>query len=257
MRALCTLLFALSGLSLAGCASSSRGFWPSGQEWRDSAVEAAQSPASWAPALGAAIVVAADADHRLSDSAREDPRLFDDGDDAQEFGDRGQNALGLLALGTAWYTGSVEPDGAGNGPLRRTGALILAHGTAAGVGEGLKSAVGRERPDDSGDRSFPSGHATQAFSYAGIAARNLEDAGASTGARWAWNIGLYTTASAVAWSRVEAGKHHPSDVLAGAALGSFVGQWLYGAFLDRPEPGTALSVVPVDEGAMVFVQTRF
>ena len=44
-------------------------------------------------------------------------------------------------------------------------------------------------------------------------------------------VGLYGLAGTTAWARIEAEKHFPSDVLAGAALGNFFARFFYGAFV--------------------------
>jgi membrane-associated phospholipid phosphatase len=69
--------------------------------------------------------------------------------------------------------------------------------------------------------SFPSGHASVAFAavtaYTTLALRqHLPHAGRNA-------ILLYAAATAVGVLRVAGGKHFPSDVLAGAALGSGIG----------------------------------
>ncbi|MFC3912491.1 phosphatase PAP2 family protein [Pseudaeromonas sharmana] len=85
------------------------------------------------------------------------------------------------------------------------------------VSEMTKAAVHEQRPDGSGDDSFPSNHATVAFA----AATNLT-------IRYGWDAALpsYGVASLVAVGRVEAKKHYWHDVLAGAALGSLSGYLL-------------------------------
>jgi len=75
----------------------------------------------------------------------------------------------------------------------------------------IKSAVGRHRPGGSSGTSFPSGHASTAFAAATLIDRNSGDA---------LGIPAYVVASATAVARVEARGHFPSDVLAGAALGT-------------------------------------
>ena len=103
--------------------------------------------------------------------------------------------------------------------ITEIGISVLTADAAALV---LKEAVGRARPEDSpddntsfdpfsGNVSFPSGHATTAFSLA-------ESVNLTSGSRWApWLT--YPIASLVGWSRVRDDKHWASDVVAGAALG--------------------------------------
>jgi hypothetical protein len=77
---------------------------------------------------------------------------------------------------------------------------------------GLKNAVNRPRPEGPTERSnssFPSGHATGAFALATVFAHQYPRIA----------IPCYTAATGVALSRVYLGRHYPSDVLAGAAIG--------------------------------------
>lgn len=64
--------------------------------------------------------------------------------------------------------------------------------------------------------SFPSGHTTTAFAIASVLAMGYPDK--------IWiGISSYTVASLVGLSRIHDGHHWGSDVVAGAALGSFIG----------------------------------
>ena len=74
----------------------------------------------------------------------------------------------------------------------------------------LKSSVARLRPGH-GTHSFPSGHSAMAFTAATLIEKNL---GPYAG------IPAYAVAAFTAFDRVESGRHFPSDVLAGAAIGS-------------------------------------
>ncbi|HEX9637074.1 MAG TPA: phosphatase PAP2 family protein [Acidobacteriota bacterium] len=80
---------------------------------------------------------------------------------------------------------------------------------------GLKHAIGRERPNHEDSLSFPSGHASTAFTYATVLSHyyGLDAA-----------IPAYAMAGFIGFSRVEKNAHNLSDVVAGMALGYIVGR---------------------------------
>lgn len=78
----------------------------------------------------------------------------------------------------------------------------------------LKSTAHRTRPDGSDNLSFPSGHTSNAFAIATVWSRHY-------GARAA--VPGYLLAGLVGLSRMGIQRHHLSDVVAGAALGTLVG----------------------------------
>jgi membrane-associated phospholipid phosphatase len=80
----------------------------------------------------------------------------------------------------------------------------------------LKELIGRERPNGGDADAFPSNHATQAFAVASVIASHYDD---RRWVKWA----AYGLATGVGISRVYHGDHWTSDVLAGAAIGSLVG----------------------------------
>lgn len=103
---------------------------------------------------------------------------------------------------------------------------LLASAIASGVVAPIsKFVVGRARPNAgegpdhftpfSGDASFPSGHATQAFAVASVIA-------AHDGRLWV-SVVSYGLAGSVGLARVYQDEHWASDVLAGAILGTVVG----------------------------------
>jgi membrane-associated phospholipid phosphatase len=164
-------------------------------------------------------------------------------------------AIPVLGSGYAFGRLSGRP-GLAAGAARTAGAVL-----GAGVMcEALKVATGRARPrqapDDPddfrpfrGDVSFPSGHATIAFALAS----SLDQ---ETGARWVPWV-AYPAAALTAWSRVRDREHWLSDVVAGAALGT----WAGGA-IDRyersPGPsGLRLFFKPSRRGARVGLRARF
>jgi membrane-associated phospholipid phosphatase len=79
----------------------------------------------------------------------------------------------------------------------------------------IKVAVGRERPNGQDNKSFPSGHTSQAFAMASVAQQH-----------YGWKIGVpaYALAGLMGASRIHEDKHWLSDVVAGAALGAIVGR---------------------------------
>jgi membrane-associated phospholipid phosphatase len=79
----------------------------------------------------------------------------------------------------------------------------------------LKHLAGRTRPDGGDRLSFPSGHASTAFTWAAV-----------TQAHYGWKAGApsYLAATAIALSRVSNDRHHLSDVVAGATLGIIAGR---------------------------------
>jgi membrane-associated phospholipid phosphatase len=105
--------------------------------------------------------------------------------------------------------------------------------------EVLKVAVGRERPNGEDDKSFPSGHTSNAFALAAVAERH-----------YGWKLGVpaYLLAGFVGASRLEQDKHYLSDVVAGATLGYIVGRTVVRVNsrpLEHPRTGTTLNVSPI------------
>jgi membrane-associated phospholipid phosphatase len=84
-----------------------------------------------------------------------------------------------------------------------------------GYSQVLKVAVGRERPNGENNQSFPSGHASNAFTIATVTQRH-----------YGWKLGVpaYVLAGVVGASRIQQDKHYLGDVLAGATLGYIVGR---------------------------------
>lgn len=88
-----------------------------------------------------------------------------------------------------------------------------AYALGAGTTYSLKHMVCERRPDDSDNRSFPSGHAT--FAFAGATMLHHEYGHLST---WV-SVGGYGFATLVAARRIVRDRHYLHDVCAGAAIG--------------------------------------
>ena len=196
-----------------------------------SARAAAADPRVWVPALGAAVLQIDHWDRRASDWARERTPVFGSTERARRRSDDLRDAADI-----AWIAAALAADSGSEDWLANKGrgfavdAVALA-ATGATTGA-LKSWIGRERPDESDDRSFPSGHASGASVRYALASRHLEYAPLAPAARTALDLGLDAATAGTAWARVEAGVHYPADVLFGIALGRFFADWLNDAFLD-------------------------
>ncbi|HEY4462667.1 MAG TPA: phosphatase PAP2 family protein [Streptosporangiaceae bacterium] len=122
--------------------------------------------------------------------------------------------LWVVAGAALWASGDPR---ARRAARRGLGSLAVASATANIVGKGLS---GRRRPDfevpaprrlpKPSSSSFPSGHAANAAAFATGAAIEMPSLAAPA-------IGLAVLVGA---SRVATGLHYPSDVLAGAAIGT-------------------------------------
>jgi hypothetical protein len=102
--------------------------------------------------------------------------------------------------------------------------------------QGLKFAVGRERPDGSNNKSFPSGHSSNAYTAATVAALHYKKMA----------IPAYGLATYIGVSRMAANKHHFSDVVAGAGLGWVIGRSVVhrNSRPPDPKPGDPVPAVP-------------
>jgi undecaprenyl-diphosphatase len=128
----------------------------------------------------------------------------------------GEHGSGWLALGL--LGARLDPDATRRRAWRRGAATVAG---AYLANQTLKRVVRRPRPQledlpplthTFSQLSFPSAHSTTSFAAA-RAYRTLLPSGL-----------LYALASTLALSRLYLGVHYPSDVLAGAALGTVVGE---------------------------------
>jgi membrane-associated phospholipid phosphatase len=103
----------------------------------------------------------------------------------------------------------------------------------------IKVAVGRERPNGEDQKSFPSGHTSNAFALAAVAERH-----------YGWKLGVpaYLAAGVVGASRIQQDRHFLSDVVAGATLGYIVGRTVVrvnGRPLDEGVRGASIRISPI------------
>ena len=128
-------------------------------------------------------------------------------------------------LGSGWMLVPLACVLASRALRLRVALLLGTLGATSALVSLLKWGVGRRRPFETIDwaraldvgvgpgQAWPSGHAAGSFAFAGfVLALDRR-----------WGVAALSMAGAVAASRVALGVHWPTDVLAGAALGSLVG----------------------------------
>lgn len=110
----------------------------------------------------------------------------------------------------------------------------------------------RHRPDGRGDylpfpSSFPSGHASSAFTSAG-----------SLMYAYGWKVGIpaYAVATAISISRIAENAHWISDITSGIALGVF---WARASYLTHTQQTANLSWMPIPtpDGLGIYFQHQF
>ncbi|MDQ3366761.1 MAG: phosphatase PAP2 family protein [Myxococcota bacterium] len=161
------------------------------------------------------------------------PRFFSDFEGGEARSSWEMPGWGVTAFGGVLAAGML---GSGDGSrYYHTKGLAESLATGVFVTGLIKATVGRHRPDHdpaiddpSSRRSFPSGHATQAFAIATYAALYLRlhvfdsRRGSQTLPWWeaATYGGILVGASALAGERVLHNRHHLTDVAVGGLLGT-------------------------------------
>ena len=235
-------------LLIQACVSSpsdtnwGKGSWPSMSKLGAAARTAATDPQTWVPIVGAGLLQIDNVDKRWTEDLIHDQPLF--GDDAEDWSDDLRDISTGAYVITALFAESDSYGQKARGLAVGAGTMIL-DGIAS---QGLKDLTGRERPDGSNDQSFPSGHASKASSRTNMAIRNLADINLAdwqrSGATWA----LHAVAAGTGLARVEAAKHHLSDVMVGYAVGHFVSTFMYEAFMKDNAIDAQLSFQGVERG---------
>ncbi|MEM9626473.1 MAG: phosphatase PAP2 family protein [Pseudomonadota bacterium] len=140
-------------------------------------------------------------------------------------------------------------------PGRRLAANALAIVSSEESVKGLKDLVGRERPDESNDKSFPSGHTIKAVTSATLIRRNLASSTQPSRFRTSFNAAVISAGVLTGWARIEADKHYPSDVLTSVSLGNFFAQFFYRAVVDDEGASAVQVAVEPDRLILTFGKT--
>jgi hypothetical protein len=137
----------------------------------------------------------------------------------------------LYPIAGAFYLGGLlgnnpkAKDVGGLGAEALTDALIIS--------SVIKGVTGRERPETDergrffqyGNYSFVSGHSIMGFALASLVAHEYHE-------KKIIPIAAYSLATIVSASRFSARKHFASDIVAGGAMGYFIGRYVYHAHAD-------------------------
>lgn len=235
---------------LGGCVG--QGQWGSGvrlpgaAELGAAVKEAALDPQTWVPLATAGVLIAADVDKDWSEDIAENEDLFGgDGEDvSDDLRDLSTAAYFITALAAPSDTFADKASGlaVGIGTMVVDGAMT----------RGLKDLTGRERPDGENDRSMPSGHTSKAASRTAMAIQNLQYFDMHDWSRDVLSWSLRGVAMGTGLARVEARKHHLSDVFVGYAVGQFVAKFMQEAFV-AGESGAELSFVPTNDGGALKI----
>ena len=216
-------------------------------------------PQTWLPAAAAVVFAATDLDDSVSDWAIDHTPLFGSRSAARDASDYLKWILQAETLATVIARPTDQVDKPWwSTKAKQVGVELLASGVSAGTTRGLKELTNRERPDGSNSLSFPSGHATTAFSSATLSNRNLDAINLAPKVKYPLQIGNLLLASGVSWARIEGAKHFPSDVLAGAAIGHFFSAVIHDVFLGRPQAQRVrLIVQPSKDETMAYIVFPF
>ena len=214
----------------SGCATVQK-HWPSNAKMKKSAIKALRHPGTWVPAAGAAAIAIGDWDRDISDWAREKTPVFGSTESAEEKSDQFRS-FALYGMYLSAIAVHNDSESYWLPMIQRLAWEHVGVFTAKSVHDQIEKVVDRDRPD--GDKEgFPSGHSTRAFAYTGMTYRNIEDLNLPP--FWEYSAKSVETCFgySTAWARVEAGRHYPTDVLAGAALGNFISLFIYDAFFEK------------------------
>ncbi|HSE42367.1 MAG TPA: phosphatase PAP2 family protein [Acidobacteriota bacterium] len=141
---------------------------------------------------------------------------FENGNRQDTFSNLGNRLGDSYALAGGLAAVSLIGLSTGNHKLKSVSYdLVRGYVLEAAVVLPLKHAVGRERPDDSDNLSFPSGHTTTGFLWATVLNHHY---GPRIG------VPAYAIATYIAASRLKRDVHYLSDVAAGAGIGYLIGR---------------------------------
>ena len=205
---------------------------PGWEKIQKAAVNAVTAPETWVPLSSAFIIHVTNNDYKIANWATHKNPIFGSQNNADRFTD-----YFLYVSRMAYYSTLILTPGGDNFDhwmfSKIKGAAIGLASTQ--INEKSVSFIKREgvrvRPDRTDYLSFPSGHVSKVAVHNMLTLRNLENSNFCDCTRTGLHVGISTLTLATAWSRIEANRHYPTDVLLGAAIGNFIGTFIHDAFI--------------------------
>lgn len=255
MNRLPMLVFSVVLTMTSGCGVI-RNTLPSMDQVIQDAKVSAREPSTWLPLATAAAIGVTGTDNRITDWAVDETPIYGSQSRAGKVSDNLRDALvaGMVLSSVFAPTGTTD----NAFPTRRVTANALTFGLIGGIVGIGKVTVGRERPNNRDDRSFPSGHSSAAFSSAILIEQNFNATVEKPWLRKSIKTGTYVSAAAVAWARVEAEEHHPIDVLVSAGLSNFIVKTFYSSIVSGDQnANTPLALEVGRQGFLVKFDHSF
>lgn len=257
---------AVAGVIATGCSTLPNGrgwgedvtFLPEPRRVSHAAWDGASAPGTWLPIAAALLLQLDDMDSRLQGWAADHTPLFSSHDAASRWSD------GLRSFTSATYALSTLATPSGNEP--RDWTVNKVRGAMVGLGARvatrrvvslLKSETDRRRPDGRDDRSFPSGHASDAMLYATFSAHNIDHVRVPATMRSVARGTVLLAAVSCGWARIEGRHHYPSDVLASFALARFLGRFMSESLGLPTSASLGGAVAPKAGGASLRLDVAF
>jgi len=258
---------ALLVLLSTGCSTiKTQGNWannmtyiPSITKLKRATIQAATDPQTWIPTAAAAALHASQLDKPLSHWASKNTPIFQ----SRKTASKASNLLLKASRNSFIISALTTPSGneinhiIGN-KVQGLSMEVSALYSSIYLTNFLKDTTKRERPSRNNFTSFPSGHSSSAFTFTTLAKRNINVTPMQQQTQQLLSVGLTAMATGTAWARVEANLHYTTDVLIGAALGNFVANFFYNAFIhDDRLSDIRISIDPINNGAELGIDIAF
>lgn len=214
----------------------------------------------WGPLLGAGVISAAGWDQKISHWASTENPVYGSQQNADNYSNGFNKVLRFETYTSVFLTPSWEEDGQWTDYVfkKAKGYLVVrfSYSSARDFNNKIRSFTFRERPNEAGNDSFPSGHATTIGAGRNLTTKNISTIKMNEDLKKTINIINTTMAAGGIWARVEGNRHYPTDVLVGYSLGHFVSGFIYDSLMNLDKEET-FTFYPTNKGAIALYEIRF